>query len=165
MNYLGLGSDTTFKSSIHINSIHLTSHQNTKPLFIGKASKPCCFPNLDADQLSVTWRPIKKAWMMSSLFTSWLSDFNRKMCLQIRIVLLFMDSAPSHPKDQTCSNVKAHFFPANTIFKLQPHDQGIIKCLKSYYWKQLLQKVITKVDQHQEDSEIAKGLIIYYNLY
>ena len=113
MNYLGLGPDTTFKSFIHIISIHLTSHLNTKPLFIGKASKPCCFPNLDTDQLSVTWRHIKKSWMMSSLFTSWLSDFNRKMCLQIRIVLLFMDSAPSHPKSQTYSNVKVHFFPAN----------------------------------------------------
>ena len=47
-----------------------------------------------------------------------------------------MDSAPSHPKDQTDYNIKVHFFPANTNYMLQPHDQGIIKCLKSYSWKQ-----------------------------
>ena len=39
--------------------------------------------------------------------------------------------------------------------------QGIIKCLKSHYRKQLLRKVITKVDQHQEASEIAKGINVY----
>ena len=72
-----------------------------------------------------------------------------------------MDNAPSHPKDQTYSNVKVHFFPANTTSKLQPLDQGIIKCLKSHYRKQLLRKVITKVDQHQEASEIAKGINVY----
>ena len=58
-------------------------------------------------------------------------------------VLLFMDNSPSHPKDQTSSNVKVPFFSANTTSKLQPLDQGIIKCLKSHYRKQLLRKVIT----------------------
>jgi hypothetical protein len=72
-----------------------------------------------------------------------------------------MDNAPSHPKDQTYSNVKVHFFPANTTSKLQPLDQGIIKCMKSHYRKQLLRKVITKVDQHLEASEIAKGINVY----
>ena len=38
--------------------------------------------------------------------------------------------------------------------------QGIIKCLKSHYRKQL-RKVIPKVDQHQEASEIAKGINVY----
>ena len=132
----------------------MTSHQNTKPLVIGKASKQCCFPNLNTDQLSVTWRHIKKA-LMSSLFTFWLSDFNRKMYLQKRNVLLSIDSPPSSPKDQTYTNVKFHFFPANSVSKLHPF------CLTSHYRKQLLQKVTTQVNQHQEASEIAKGIIVY----
>ena len=71
-----------------------------------------------------------------------------------------MDNSPSHPKDQTSSNVKVPFFPANTTSKLQPLDQGIIKCLKSHYRKQLLRKVLSEVDQ-QEASETAKGINVY----
>ena len=124
----------------------MTSHQNTEPL--------------DNDQVLVKWRHIPNEWMMSFLFTPWLSDFDRKMCLQKRNVLLFMDSTPSHLKDETYSKVKVHFFPANTTSKLQPFDQGIIKCLKSYYRKQLLRKVINKADQYQEASEKAKGILL-----
>ena len=135
--------------------------QFVKPLVIGKAERPRCFRNLDIKTLPVTWRNNKKAWMTSKLFTSWLADFNRQMRLQSRHVLLFLDNAPSHPKDQTYSNVKLHFFPANTTSKLQPLDQGIIKCMKSHYLKRLLRKVISKVDQLEEACEIAKSVTVY----
>ena len=60
------------------------------------------------------------------------SDFNRKMRLQKRNVLLFINNVPSHPKDQTYPNMKVHFFRANTTSKLQALDQGIKMCLKSH---------------------------------
>jgi hypothetical protein len=132
-----------------------------KPLVIGKAEKPRCFRNLNVDNLPVIWRSNKKAWMTSYLFSSWLSDFNRQMRIQGRHVLLFLDNAPSHPKDQVYSNVKLYFFPANTTSKLQPLDQGIIKCLKSHYRKRLLRKVISKVDQQKDASSIAKEINVY----
>ena len=124
--------------------------QFVKPLVIGKTERPRCFRNLDVKTLPVTWRNNKKAWMTSKLFTSWLADFNRQMRLQSRHVLLFLDNAPSHPKDQTYSNVK-----------LQPLDQGIIKCMKSHHRKHLLRKVISKVDQLEEACKIAKSVTVY----
>ena len=135
--------------------------QFMKPLVIGKSAKPRCFRNLDNNTLPVTWKHNKKAWMTSALFAEWMTDFNRQMRLRKRKVLLFLDNAPSHPKDNTYSNVKLHFFPANTTSKLQPLDQGIIKCVKSHYRKRLLRKVISMVDRKQEASLIAKDITVY----
>ena len=44
----------------------------------------------------------------------------------------------ANPIDSELSNIKLLFFPPNTISKLQPLDQGIIRTFKTYYRKQVV---------------------------
>ena len=100
--------------------------------------------------------------MTSSLFLEWLQDLDREMQLQQRKILLFLDNAPSHPKDVSLTNVKLQFFPANTTSKLQPLDQGIILNMKVHvhYHKCLLCKVlaILNADNPPLASTIASSI-------
>ncbi|XP_065357188.1 tigger transposable element-derived protein 4-like [Calliphora vicina] len=76
---------------------------------IGKAAKPRAFRNINLTNLPVTWRSNKKAWMTSELMTDFLVQFDRKMQIQERKVLLFLDNATSHPRDLKLKNVKVIF--------------------------------------------------------
>lgn len=127
-----------------------------KTLVIGKCAKPRCFKRVNVHQLPVTWEFNKKAWMTTDIFTRWINAFNNRMKRQARHVLLFMDNAPSHPKDLRLSNVKVVPLPANTTSKLQPLDQGIIKTVKSRYRKRLLQAVLAKMDKGEDITNISK---------
>ena len=135
-----------------------------KPLVIGKSENPRCFRNLRKESLPVVWRNNKKAWMNGELFTEWIQDLNRAMRLQKRSILLFIDNAPSHPKDLVYSNLKVTFFPANTTSKLQPLDQGIIKNFKHFYKKCLLTHVLSQVNGEKTPSAaaITKGLTVLH---
>ncbi|XP_055308291.1 tigger transposable element-derived protein 6-like [Sitodiplosis mosellana] len=55
----------------------------------------------------------------------WLIQFNRKMVIQKRKILLFLDNASSHPHLKL-SNIELVFLPPNTTSHTQPLDQGII---------------------------------------
>ena len=93
----------------------------SKTLIIGKSRQPRCF--------NITWRYNKKAWMTSVLFTEWIYSLSYEMQCQQRKILLFLDNAPSHPKDVKLTHIKVLFFPANSTSKLQPLDQGIIQTI------------------------------------
>ena len=97
--------------------------------------------------------------MTTALFNEWITDFNRKMRLQNRNVLLFIDNAPSHPAQQL-SNVKVQFLPPNTTSVLQPLDAGLIKTMKSNYRKCLLRAVLSRIDQNLTVSEIQKQISV-----
>lgn len=122
-----------------------------KPIVIGKFANPRCFKRLNLMSLPVTYVSNRKAWMTASIFSSWLKKFNEKMRRQDRQVILFMDNATCHTR-VNLSNVVLSFFPPNTTSKLQPLDQGIIRCVKSHYRRFLLQSVLTKIDQLDVDS-------------
>ncbi|XP_064632735.1 tigger transposable element-derived protein 6-like [Lineus longissimus] len=116
-------------------------------LIIGKSGKPRCFRNLSKQHLPIEWEHNKKAWMMGDIFGRWVETFNSRMRLQGRHVLLFIDNAPSHPKELGLSNVKIIFLPANTTSKLQPLDQGIIAAIKKNYRRRLLQAVLLRMEK------------------
>ena len=98
--------------------------------------------------------------MTTALFEEWVSQFNRKMKRQNRNVILFVDNAPSHPKDKQLSNAKLVFLPANTTSMLQPPDEGIIANLKVNYRKRLLRSVLAKVDKGEEIDKINKCIFV-----
>ena len=93
-----------------------------KTLVIGKSGKPRCFKSIDTRTLPVTWEHNKKTWMTYEIYQRWLQNFDSKMRRQNRQVLLFLDNAPSHPKDVNVTKVKLVFIPANTTSMLQPLD-------------------------------------------
>ncbi|CAF0924554.1 unnamed protein product [Rotaria sordida] len=85
-----------------------------KPLVIGKIRQPRCFKNLNINNLPVTWKANRTAWMNAKLFSEWLTDINQIMKKNSRQILLFLDNAPCHPIDVQLSNITLIFFPPNT---------------------------------------------------
>lgn len=49
-----------------------------------------------------------------------------------------------HPADLKLSNVTLIFFPPNTTSKIQPLDQGVIRCFKAYYRSRLVKHIIKR---------------------
>lgn len=109
--------------------------EKIKPLVIGKSRTPRCFGRLDTKSLPVDYYNNKKAWMNSYIYSDFLKSLNRIMKAKKRNILLFVDNAPSHPKDQSLSHIKIVFLPPNTTSLTQPMDQGIIQAAKLKFRK------------------------------
>lgn len=100
---------------------------------IGRYDKPRCFKNVK--QLPIhMYRSNKKAWMTSTLFEEWISNWDKKLN---RKVALILDNCAAHPKLTSLKNIELFFLPPNTTSKTQPMDQGVIQNLKLFYRKQL----------------------------
>jgi hypothetical protein len=101
--------------------------------------------------------------MTSKIFTEVLKIWNNKFQKENRKVLLFIDKCSAHPEIQL-SNIKLIYLPPNTTFVLQPMDQGIIKCFKSYYRKILIRKLITdfkaKKEVHLNKLNILEAILM-----
>lgn len=134
-----------------------------KPLVIGKSRKPRCFKSVKIDELPVTWRANKKAWMTAAIMEEWLLEFNKRMHKQKRNILLFLDNASSHPHLEL-SNITLAFFPPNTTSILQPMDQGVIRCIKVHYRKQLLRELLANMDTAPNVSALSSKvtLLLYF---
>ncbi len=133
---------------------------------IGHAANPRCFKNKSKSSLPVYWMSNTKAWMTTKLFKQTLTRLNRKFAAEGRHILLFIDNAPSHPKDlaNAFSNMKLVFLPASTTPFLQALDQGIIMDSKRKYRGYQLRYLISKMDEPGCDltaSELAKTITVY----
>lgn len=128
-----------------------------KPLVIGKSQNPRCFKNTKKQNLPVNWYANKKAWMTASIMEDFLIQLNKKMVIQKRHILLFLDNASSHP-NLKLSNVQLVFLPPNTTSETQPLDQGIINAIKVHYRKRVLKRLICKMDTATNVSELVKGI-------
>lgn len=71
-----------------------------------------------------------------------------------RKILMFIDNCTAHNDVPKLSYVKIEFFPANTTSKLQPLDQGIIKNFKTFYRKEIVQKLTLEIDNNKKISPI-----------
>lgn len=128
-----------------------------KPLLINKFLNPRALKNIDKKTLPVYWDANSKGWMTAVLFRKWFNDcfvpdverYLERTNLSFKALLL-VDNASGHPSDLNHPNIKVVFLPPNTTSIIQPLDQGIIKCFKSYYMKRALSMLIDKVDGNSE---------------
>lgn len=136
--------------------------EKEKCTVIGKAKYPRCFRknNVKVENLSVFYRHNTKSWMTKQEFDVLVRRFDARMRAQNRTVLLFLDNCSAHGQIDNLTNTQLVFFPPNTTSKLQPVDQGIGACLKLYFRKHLLRKVITHIDDGRSASEIANDITI-----
>ena len=105
-----------------------------KPVVIGKAAKPRCFSGGFDPSVYAEYYSNKTAWMVTSVFQTWLQGFDRRMRLAKRQVCLLMDNATSHStQGLKLTNITVKFLPPNTTAHIQPLDAGIIRNLKLYY--------------------------------
>lgn len=128
-----------------------------KPIVIGKSQKPRCFKKMNVDKLPVIWKANKKAWMKTDIMEQWLIRFNRKMSVQNRHILLFMDNATSHP-NLSLSNITLVFLPPNTTSRIQPLDQGIINSFKIHYRTKVMKRLLSRIDEVSNVFELAKSI-------
>lgn len=84
--------------------------------------------------------------MTAATFTSWLEEFDQKMHMSGRKVLLVVDNCTAHPKVDSLKATELLFLPPNTTSKSQPCDMGIINNIKCHYRTALLKKLIDHVD-------------------
>lgn len=136
-------------------------------LVIGKSKKPRCFKNVN--QLPLTYRAQKSAWMNGEIFTDWyknvfipnVKSYRKEKQLEGK-VLLIMDNAPTHPSVEVLNpidpNFEVKFLPPNVTALIQPMDQGVIEKLKRMYRKQMLRRLLLAEDDAESVVEFSKKL-------
>lgn len=130
--------------------VNFAGHREN-PIVIGSAKRPRSFGRIDIEKThDIIWRHNKSSWMTAIIFEEVLRSFNRRMKLQNKNVLLFLDNASCHPKIEL-SNVKLVFLPPKTTSSLQPLDQGIIQCFKLEYRKLQMRHLISNIDSNIMD--------------
>ena len=139
--------------------------QKEKLLVIGKSARPRALKNVSIKDLPVIWKSNKKAWMTREIMGEWLAELDRKMGIENRKILLFLDNAASHPRNLHLKNIKIIFLPPNTTCMCQPLDQGIIQNFKFYYRNQILKHVLSNMDGVKSSSELSKKINVLEGLY
>ena len=105
-------------------------------VIIWKSKKPLCLKILkdrDFSQLlGVHYFANSKAWMNSEIMPDVLKSLDRKMKMQNRNVVLFLDNATNQQESigKNLSNIKLVFLPKNTTSRLQPVSAGIIRAFR-----------------------------------
>lgn len=130
-----------------------------KPLVIGKSKVPRCLKDVKMSTLPVTYTNSPNAWMDREIWSEFLRGFNRKMGMERRKVLLFVDNCSAHKTDIQLKNVSIKFLPANTTSVIQPMDQGVIQSFKNHYRCRLVQTVINRIDAKQSNTISVKDAI------
>ena len=89
----------------------------------------------------------KRAWMMDSIFKTWLNNLNKKMKQEGRKILLLIDNCSAHKIDSEYSNVEVMLLPKNTTGILQRLDRGIIQNFKLFFNRFKLTHIINKIER------------------
>ncbi|KMZ76545.1 hypothetical protein ZOSMA_10068G00010, partial [Zostera marina] len=92
-------------------------------LVIGKSKKPRCFKNA---KIPVEYEANKKSWMTSDIFEQWLKRWDRKLGIDKRKILLFVDNCSAHPKIQL-KNIKLQFFLPNATAEVQNLEEDVLE--------------------------------------
>ncbi|XP_071043141.1 tigger transposable element-derived protein 4-like [Parasteatoda tepidariorum] len=115
-------------------------------LVIGKYRNPRCFKNVKTYPLD--YKSNKKSWMTLVLLEDYVRKLDRKFFAKKRKVKLFMDKWTAHSDLLNLKAVNLQFLLPNTTAKLQPMDQGIIKCFKQSYRKRLVRKMMNDIENN-----------------
>ena len=121
---------------------------------INKSRNPHCFSSVRFNPNSIVQYYFnKKAWMTRDIFNDWIIKFNNRIRLNEnnRKVLLLVDNCSGHLIEKRhFSNVRKELLPPNTTSELQPCDAGIIASLKSHYRRQLIDSLVSALDNYRE---------------
>ena len=95
------------------------------------------------------------AWMTKEIFHEYLTDINRVMINQKRLILLLCDNANVHNLGNQYSDITVHYIPPNTSVLIQPIDMGVVNEFKSHYKKYLNSYIISYYDnEHNKGMKI-----------
>lgn len=126
-------------------------------LTIGKYKQPRCFRGVLL--LPTEYKANPNAWMTSQIFEAWLQKWNSKLARCGRKIALFVDNCTAHPRIQNLEFIELIFLPPNTTSEIQPCDQGIIKTLKTYYRKCMVQSLLRAISSGSTISDFKITLL------
>ena len=118
---------------------------------IGQSMNPRCFGKRcqRIQHLPMQYRNNKTAWMTGEIFQEWLSAFKVHVLRNNPRRKVLLDGFSAHlsglrewQEKSGHPNIQAEFLPGNATSLYQPMDQGIIRNLKLYYRKQLLENMV-----------------------
>jgi hypothetical protein len=81
------------------------------------------------------------AELWSKILLNWDLELGRKK----EKILLLLDNCPAHCT-VALRNIKLAFLPSNCTYVLQPMDQSVIKCMKTYFRKSLVLNMINNIE-------------------
>lgn len=124
-------------------------------LVIGKSKMPRCFKGINLTNLGITYFNNTAAWMTALIFREWIADWDKKLRVRGRKILLLVDNMSGHSIDHLClTHIEVMFLPPNTTSRLQPLDAGIIECFKRRYRKLFLRWRIDKMEKGEDSKKI-----------
>ena len=77
------------------------------------------------------------------------------MIAEGRKITMIVDNCPAHPHVEGLQAVELIFLPPNTISKLQPMDQRVIRSLKAKYRSAVVKLYITRIESGKELPKIS----------
>lgn len=126
---------------------NMTGTEKRELTIIGKSKNPRCLKN--CGQLPVNYVSNKRAWVTSEIFEKLLREWDAELRRKCRKIILIVDNCPAHPHVRNLQFIKLVFLPPNVTAVLQPMDQGVIRCLKSYYRKMFLVRLIGSLEKNE----------------
>lgn len=90
--------------------------------------------------------------MTGEFFDDWLTMVDKKMTAKRRKIIIFVDNCTAHVVRRELKSVKVVFSPANATSVLQPLDLGIIQNVKVLYRQQIIERMISDIDEGKESS-------------
>ena len=143
-----------------------------KPVIIGKAAYPRAFNNLrDLSELPVHYYHSANAWMTGEIFRDWfLNSFLLEMLPivdpDMRIQFL-VDNCSAHADTELefmDPNVTIKYLPANTTSLIQPMDQAVLACVKSFQKRNFYHKLVQYCEEHYDQPEAFKAYLKQYTI-
>ena len=97
-------------------------------------------------------------WMRTEIMEVVPILFDRKVQLERRMIILFLDNAPCQPEtlQNNLKNIKLIFLSKCTTSRLQPLDTGIFRVFKCKYRKRLLKYVVSRIHEGKNTLEMIK---------
>lgn len=89
------------------------------------------------------------AGMAKKLFTEWLLKVDNKIKKKSP-VLLIIDNCSTHLVNIRLTNARLEFLSPNCTSLLQPLDQGIIKSMKAYFRRRLVERLLINLRMKME---------------
>jgi len=89
------------------------TREKLKKIVTGHAARLRAFKqnSVTPDNLPVTWKHNKKAWMTAAVFEDWVNQLNETMKKKKTSIIFFVDNATSHIVSKKLSNVHVKFLP------------------------------------------------------
>ncbi|XP_026806961.1 tigger transposable element-derived protein 4-like [Rhopalosiphum maidis] len=118
---------------------NMSGTEKVKPLLIGKCIKPRCFKGVKS--LPVDYESNPKSWMTALLWNKWLKQFDEKLFMENRKIILLIDNCTAHVTVPNLKAITIKFLPMDRTSKFQPLDHGIIQNFKGFYRKEVIRKI------------------------